>query len=97
GPVTGRLLAVAVILALLLAVVAGWTCFHLIRRHGIGPLLWRWFSGHAPAGGPPDRPGHRSRRSGRPGAVENRPRGPGVPVPLPVGAAPSPSPHPRPR
>jgi hypothetical protein len=45
--VTGRLLAVAVILALLLAVVAGWTCFHLIRRHGIGPLLWRWFSGHA--------------------------------------------------
>jgi hypothetical protein len=44
---TAGLAAAAVILVLLLTVIAGWTCFHLIRRHGMGPLLWRWFSGHA--------------------------------------------------
>ena len=36
-----------VLVALAVCAVCAWTVVHWIRRHGLGPLIWRFLSGHA--------------------------------------------------
>jgi hypothetical protein len=39
--------AYALVLALAILAVAGLYLRHMIKRHQVGPLIWRWFSGHS--------------------------------------------------